>query len=794
MKLIGEKMAQQRPNLFNSQTIASTDSVVKTVQNLSIAASKTEVDTPVKHFNRDDIQTAVIFPDNLAPDIAAKFLILIDAYILAAPGLTTDTTRYVDAPEYLFIANNKRVRDFINTYGNFDNIKNNDTLVELYQALVKGNKKINLDQFDVQDSMELLELHENAGINEKVLSKTLPNVRDKINFVYSLCSDISQDDKLTQSQLHVEKIFQQFILQRLHQIAATDNPKKRDYILRKLMRNTIFVDTKLSYKLNQFLNNLGTLKIAEKLSMIVVTDDGMHNDLFNLDLSKPHNIMNSVNLSKINKPVDLRNITINGDFVCNKAKQPVVMPRQINGTMDLSNYDFVSKMTRIPDCVTSVNFSHSIKTIDELLSLNIKFPESVTEILLAHTHIKQMVKNANGLKQYEIFKARYPNITIRDSQNKVSVDEILAQIQQTQKQPVPVPVSTPDKKETFVAKKDDNWLTRKEIITILKQDEICANITDIDRLVRIATKTVHSEKRDNNGTIVLCIHQDNINAIKEQIIKLLEQAPQEQPEPQKEVVVKEEKKPTKTKQNNVVIKIEKYIPKQVWKSICSNCGDSIHLLYSVLERINKVNMNYTTQTPQLPIQFVDKDRKKKYTPNTEVKSGKAATQHIENNDNRRIVWTINPDDKIMVATAFFADHGDNAQSMKLYNSIAIPNAKQGRNMDGILVNKELVIKNEYLKVSKLLKEYKAKIAEKEQKTTKADSAESQKRKRIKQHTTLVDVKAVETQIDAFIEHLDNEIKELTKNVLNNTDNPKIQLQNAQKIVKLLTEKVSLKQK
>jgi hypothetical protein len=42
--------------------------------------------------------------------------------------------------------------------------------------------------------------------------------------------------------------------------------------------------------------------------------------------------------------------------------------------------------------------------------------------------------------------------------------------------------------------------------------------------------------------------------------------------------------------------------------------------------------------------------------------------------------------------------------------------------------------------------------------------------------------------------LDNEIKELTENVLNNTDNPKIQLQNAQKIVKLLTEKVSLKQK
>ena len=357
--------------------------------------------------------------------------------------------------------------------------------------------------------------------------------------------------------------------------------------------------------------------------------------------------------------------------------------------------------------------------------------------------------------------------------------------------------------------------SRKEIVELCRVDAQFNEIdTDIERLVRHAIKTnnqIKSCTKTCDGQSVVCVHADSVDLLKQTMLQLhktntVREPSKVTPQPTETKAQKTEVKVKKAKQT---IKIEKYIPKQIWKSICNACGDNLNLLYSVLERIDKVNINYATLTPHTPLQYFDKNNTKHIIPNTEVKSGCAASQHIENNDNRRIVWTINPDDKIMVAIAFFADHVNNVQSMKMYNSVAIPNAAKGQNMDGVTVNNDFVERSDYLKVSELLQTYGQKIANKQKDTIAPDQPRA-KRPRIRvtsqqattsqpaqqpvathRHATLVDVKSLDAQIENFIMHLNIEIKRLANDIVRNADDAKRQLRDVEEIKKLLQEKISL---
>ena len=112
--------------------------------------------------------------------------------------------------------------------------------------------------------------------------------------------------------------------------------------------------------------------------------------------------------------------------------------------------------------------------------------------------------------------------------------------------------------------------------------------------------------------------------------------------------------------------------------------------------------------------------------NTYYKRGKAATVSIENLDKRRIVLTINPQDKIIVAIAYFQDHANNKNQYLAYNKVVLPLAAKGLLTDGTtVVNTKLIESSDYYDVADLLVEYKQKIAD----NTNTEPTEQTKRRR-----------------------------------------------------------------
>ena len=719
------------------------------------------------------------FPADVDNDIAVQFLNNVNAFVLATPGVKAQDNPY--AEDYVFVGNKKEIDQFVDKFQTFEDVMKHPDLMPFYTHLIRKQRTIYRKIFNKKDSEQLLEIYKKSGINDNALSKNLPNIRDRINFLYSLC--INPEGQYSSQKS--SQIFQEFMLQHLKQIENIENSQEQATALAKFMNDLIFIDTKLRFKVRQFIQDLGKLKISNKLSMPIVLDDGTHCDLFDLNMSEPHKIMHSVDVSKINQSIDLSNITINGDFICSKAKSQIVMPKQINGLLDLSNYQFISSDTHIPNGATGVDLSYTIQKIEDLL--HIVFPATVSEILVTRPMINAVLKDENQLRQFQKFAKKHPNIQIWDSKHALSLQSAI----KSQKQPVQetkpkVQTAIPQKQIIpTISEKTSEWLAPDELkATLLANHPELMSVEDLDRRIQSArnlNSNVRKKTLQHNGKDVVCIHQEDIEKLFANLICVLEQdskrpvkTPAQKPtaEPKKEQVQESSvaKKPRG-------IKLKKYIPRNIFKQIEKSCGDSLPLLVSVLERINSINYDYTL-LENSDSTLVHTDKKGKLIPiqNTYYKRGKAATVSIENSDNRRIVLTINPQDKIIVAIAYFQDHANNKNQYLAYNKVALPFAAKGLLTDGItVVNTKLIESSDYYDVADLLVEYKQKIAD----NTNTEPTEQTKRRRPRiqrpnnatpiattssdtVECSLLDLIALEQKTHALIQKIENNIQQLKK--------------------------------
>ncbi len=768
-------------------------------------------------FNPDDTIARLRFPDSISPKAAAWLLDHVNAIAVApvnSPAYDPDEV----SKGYNFVVRFNEFNEFINKPITPEDILQDDVATQFFMDMINDSQKIRAVKSDPKTSKFFWETRQYLIKFTEHSFDTTDNIRDYVNFLYSWASDNIRNQEMTKEQQKAEDIFKEYLFLLIKKVELAKSESEKRKLIQHIIASVIFDDTGMSYKINQFNGNIGKLKATTPPSMAVILDNGAHTDFFKLDSNKYYKFMNYIDVSKTKMPFDFSNIEINSDFVCSGARAKIVFPKRINGSIDCSNTDIkLLGLDKIPTGTTHIDFSGTVKKFADLL--NIKFPKSVCEIRLSRSVLNAVAKDVSMLSEFRQFQNKNPNIEIWDSKHALSLQNILTsalnQIEQKHAvKPVAAPVVGPQ--QTNTTTKTEQWLSRKEIVELCRADAQFNEIdTDIERLVRHAIKTnnqIKSCTKTCDGQSVACVHVDSVDLLKQTMLQLhktntVREPSKVTPQPTETKAQKTEVKVKKVKQT---IKIEKYIPKQIWKSICNACGDNLNLLYSVLERIDKVNINYATLTPHTPLQYFDKNNTKKIIPNTEVKSGCAASQHIENNDNRRIVWTINPDDKIMVAIAFFADHVNNVQSMKMYNSVAIPNAAKGQNMDGVTVNNDFVERSDYLKVSELLQTYGQKIANKQKDTIAPDQTRA-KRPRIARvasqqaatsqpaqqqvathrHATLVDVKSLDAQIENFIKYLDIEIKRLANDTVRNADDAKRQLRNVEEMKKLLQEKISL---
>ena len=126
-----------------------------------------------------------------------------------------------------------------------------------------------------------------------------------------------------------------------------------------------------------------------------------------------------------------------------------------------------------------------------------------------------------------------------------------------------------------------------------------------------------------------------------------------------------------------------------------------------METANQVNQLYINQKSTEPVLYLNENYILQPVPGTYVKTGKAAAQRIGNDNGTRIVWTLNPDDKIMVAIAFYDDHTPGTRQKQSYDDVAIPAAARGCLLNGkTKVNAALVKQGNYLNIRDLMDEYK----------------------------------------------------------------------------------------
>lgn len=738
-------------------------------------------------FDYDYTMAEIRFSDGFPVDFAVEILDKVDAFVLATAG--TPDADGNPWPEYLFIANKNKADQVLKKQ---KNAKNTDSVNpdNVYEKLNALTATIDITLFGSQDSKDLQSLREKSAINDKALAKIYPNINDRINFLYSVCCDGEKSHPVCTD------IFKQFMLTKLHKAEKTDDLETQNQILIKLMHSLLFLETKLIYKVNQFNTTIGRLKKSVEPYLPCLLDNGTMVNLFDLTNSEKHTIKNCIDVSKINYFYDFSHLCTNSDFVCSRAKSKIVFPHTINGKLDCSYCaeDFITEQTVIPNGTKCLDLTGTIKTMTDLNKLQL--PASVKYILFASSTINAILKAPAEIAAFREFAQKHPGVQIWDTKMRFLLsEEHLA--------PATPQPAAPEKQKTIVEhtpktpEKTAEWLTRREVLDLCKAS---GNFNDIDNLDRLIQRAINSnsniktEKRIFNGMTVVCVHNDCLGILQSEITRVIDEDARraKQKEPTQIISTPETPvTPAKAKKAKPK-KFEKYISKQVWKDICDSCKDSSQLLYSVLQQINATQVNISEQGISL---YINENGTHKMPTSIKTKQGRCIAQSIDDsyaNDNRRIVWTINPGDKIIAAIAFFKKH-DNTTSEPYANARAC--AAKGQNLDNKTVNRDLVISNEYLKVSDLLKQYTPKIET--NKNTPAQTQEKPKTRRPRiarkntRATTLVDVKSLDAQIEAFIAHLDTEIKRLAKDTIHNADDAKRQLRNVEEMKKLLQEKISL---
>lgn len=836
------------PNLLKQQEFFD-DSVVKEAMSKISAQSKV-------NFDKNNCMARITFPENVDHDVIAAFLILLNSSVMIPVNTPRRNKSLLN--EYMFIVNAKTLEDFLNKYTSMEDINNDPLVAKFYEVFSNTEKQIDIENLDEETSAAFLETQKTAYKRLGYIYNSFSTMRDKINFLYSLCSDNIRTMQANETQIETEKIFTAFLLQYIAAISNTKDEKIQNALLDRALNSVIFDFSGFEYKANKFKNHLGVLKFSNPLSMEVVLNTGEHKDLFNLDTSKKYKIMHSVNVAKINKSCDFSKLDINGDFICSRAKAPIVMPKSINGLLDCSYCcdNFLSNI-KIPKGTKCIDLSGTIKCFADIN--DISFPKSVTELLVNTSVINTILKS--DCSEFNSFIKKYPNIQIWDSKHKISLHDSLEQSRDTKTDThTTIANKVMDIKQNVQAKTDD-WLSRKEIVYLFKQDTRFDNV-DIDRLVKRAinsNNTIPSQDREMNGVIVTCNPRNKIEDIKNTALHIIAEDEERAKQTKNTVTVKPIKSEKQTKQTKQKpVKIAKFIPKQIWKDICDSCKDSTNLLYSVLQRIDAINIDYTKQPLQGSISYIDSYGQVQLSPSLRKKLGNSLAQSVDENrssDRKRIVWTMNSSQKIIVAVAFCEEHAETHKASKAYMT-ACKFAAKGQNTNGEVIDKDFVKQNNCFNVKDLLQKYtqsktetfesetqknddvinadkpvqkqtkiapvktSAKTTEQESgvktvghansvKRPKSDNKTQlqkidlsqfnhdapivKKRKRMRR-ATLVDVKALEAEIDAFITRLDNEIKKLCIQIEKQKDNPQAQMRILDKIKDYIQEKISLMQK
>lgn len=660
-------------------------------------------------------------------------------------GTLVSPPRGVDCNDFAFAVYYKNVIDF---FGLNDALidANNSNIDDVIKMVTKHKKESYLllglatmtrSIFEARDLSADVYMEQLAkSENHAPIAKHIKTTDDKITFLLSLCSGDMRLETASEQDLLSAEIFRHMVLLAIDKIKKEQDVKKIDEIFYQ------FVDNCLVDNLQQKLDRYKRLPTATPNNSEVILNNG--ESVYLVDISpnknpnkdKVYEVAHSIDVSKIiDKTSDFSNLIVHGDFICNKKKSnaTITLPQYIYGNLDCSSCDtnLLKNVKNIPQGTKSIDFTHTITNFSDLS--DVIFPDSVISLQLARYTINKILKNPVELESFQEFTKKYPAIKVYDDKG-ICLQDKIAQLSQPK---IVEQEETKSKKavqqqvvdDSVLFEKTDEWLSRKDIITILQQEDFFkSNNLDLDRLIRLATKTAKISSKTYND--IVCIHVSCFEQLKHTILEIIKENEQRSLSKQEEnvSVVNAEQTKTQVQQEKPIV-IEKYIPSSVWRDICKTCGDGKHTLLALLQDADCINIDPTI-TPDNQVYYFDKNNVKAKASSFKCETGSCFTQSPDTHaklGRKRIVWSVvhEQDTVFMVALGFFEEHSGTGRISKQYG-ILINNAKKCLYQDATITLKSV---KDMQTVRKLLAEQMAsekkstnqqntlKISEEEDKTT-----------------------------------------------------------------------------
>ena len=374
--------------------------------------------------------------------------------------------------------------------------------------------------------------------------------------------------------------------------------------------------------------------------------------------------------------IDFDKIIINTDVDLGNGKGkplPDFSKVEINGGLDCSSFS-ISEGTVLPRGITSLKCFYSFNDLGVLQSI---LPDSVKHVFVRNSIINAVKKSAVNLAFAQDFIRKFPGLEIIGKTDTLKLREVIEKIISEKNKKI----EKTNKRETSTYNiqtkgKKEGYLSLLEVANELKKFPDFKEISVKD--LKKAIKTflyAHSDDpqwgslhnylpEDKIQDVALALLIQENDAEKEEVGKPVK-APAEKDK--KEQIVKRPVKEAAL-EDFKVINIKKFFDKRIWGQVCKACKNNKAALIEFLKNISDVNLNPLQKDSRIGANRVAciKDGELKLVPNLELKNSCYITQGFGRGNNRpRVVWCIIPGGNL-VASAFFANHGD-GKNKTLYN-------------------------------------------------------------------------------------------------------------------------------
>ena len=281
--------------------------------------------------------------------------------------------------------------------------------------------------------------------------------------------------------------------------------------------------------------------------------------------------------------------------------------------------------------------------------------KSVVKVFLSQKG--KLLRNAKDEKIYCISKTEYARFNIK----KLIKSSVETEIQKIQE-------------------KAHNHMDRDDIFKFCRSEKLYEKYQDFsdEQLRKFIQQALNSDKSIKqintvSGKCILSGQFEYVLSVLDSHIKIQQEREQQQQNKIVQPVVKEQKIEQKpdTSIKVATIKIDKYIPNDIWKSVEKSCHKKN--AEKVLYDINTINLNPLDMESQGAVQAIQ-DGKLVIYPTIKREYGCTLTQSCDSNrnkDRKRLVWTVGdgPNGPVFVAKGFVEQHVGSPKVRNAYNNL-----------------------------------------------------------------------------------------------------------------------------